>query len=253
MNLHCIFVLVRHPQLGFLSSPACMQGSKRKKRAAGQVVFVLRYLKGGGLVLLIIVMYTFTVTFSPQYIVLLSSFYQLTLKHKAIIKGGWSANKFRKYANVQTLKIVRFFKTSPNIGHLQAQSFLETCRYVVYEFAICGPKLFCRLKTSTWRQTITFLLTDITNTTTGTLSKIGTKIVLKKTTFRTTLRQSCAVFCINVLIYDLWICHENLRICHLQPGTPKKFSDLRQWNEPKIVQICDFADCAKNLLPHLWP
>jgi hypothetical protein len=135
VNLHVpICVLFRQAQLGFLSSPACVQGSNRTKRAAGEVVFVLRFLKGGGLDLLIIVMYTFTVTFSPQYIVLLSSFYQLTLKHKAIIKGGWSPKKSRK--------INCLCKTSANIGNLQAQSLLEICRYVICEFEICGPQLF---------------------------------------------------------------------------------------------------------------
>jgi hypothetical protein len=50
----------------------------------------------------------------------------------------------------------------------------------------------------------------------------------------TVLRQSCARSCRNLRIN-----HENLRICDLRTGTPKKFAEFRKRNEPKNMAICD--------------
>jgi hypothetical protein len=43
----------------------------------------------------------------------------------------------------------------------------------------------------------------------------------------TFFRQSFAIFCPNLQIFNLRIDHENLRICDLLTGTPKKFADLQ--------------------------
>ncbi len=64
--------------------------------------------------------------------------------------------------------------------------------------------------------------------------------IFYKTTFRTVLRQSCAVFCRKTFF----------RLCDLWKGTPNKFADLRLRNWSKNLRICDLRTFEKSLLAH---
>jgi hypothetical protein len=62
--------------------------------------------------------------------------------------------------------------------------------------------------------------------------QIKKKNHFKKTPFRTALRQKYAVFYRNLRIN-----HENLQICDLLTGTPRKFADSRQRTDPKNIRL----------------
>jgi hypothetical protein len=71
------------------------------------------------------------------------------------------------------------------------------------------------------------------------------KNLLKKTTFRTVLRQICAVFCLSLRICGfvvLQINHKNLRICDLRSGIPKKFFGFAI---AELVQEFSFCNLRK--------
>ncbi len=54
-------------------------------------------------------------------------------------------------------------------------------------------------------------------------------------TFRTIQTELCSI----LKSVDSRNNHENLRNCDLRTGTPKKSTDLRKWNEPRNLPICD--------------
>jgi hypothetical protein len=90
---------------------------------------------------------------------------------------------------------------------------------------------FAGLKFPQIRKYILFLLTNMAY-------DALIKVLIKKncftnTSLRTVLTQNRAVLFKNKLICELRINHENLRICDLQTGKPKKFADLRQLIEPE--------------------
>jgi hypothetical protein len=75
---------------------------------------------------------------------------------------------------------------------------------------------------------------------------------MKRTTFKTVLRQNCAVF---VEICEFSICGliiKNLRTCDLRTGTSKKLADLQYRNEPKNLRTCELRTLKKSLHVHLW-
>jgi hypothetical protein len=59
-----------------------------------------------------------------------------------------------------------------------------------------------------------------------------------KFTFRAVFSLSCAVFCRNLWICDLWVNHENLRICDLRTGT--HIRNLRISKEKVDLRFADF-------------
>ncbi len=64
----------------------------------------------------------------------------------------------------------------------------------------------------------------------------------------TVFRQSCAVFWKNLRICDLRINHENLQICYLRTGTPKKSADLRKVSLPtSACQWCSYYFCCVDV------
>ncbi len=88
-------------------------------------------------------------------------------------------------------------------------------------------------------QILKYVLFLFTNALTyNALTQICSENLLKKTTFRTVLRQSWAISCRNLRIN-----HENLRICDLRTGTPKKLRNSesamspRIWRSLKIVSL----------------
>jgi hypothetical protein len=108
-----------------------------------------------------------------------------------------------------------------------------------YFLVICGTKLFADLKRPQVRKYILFLLTKIAY---SSLSQISTNLnIVLKPSFRTVLRQSCAVFVeICGLITKTCI----FAICGLAHLT--NFADLQEQNEPK-----QFADLKKGFCPPL--
>jgi hypothetical protein len=70
--------------------------------------------------------------------------------------------------------------------------------------------------------------------------------ILNQTTFWTVLQLcSCAVvqYFVEICVFAILRIHyENLRICDLRTGTPKKFADLQSRNEPKNLRICRFFE-----------
>ncbi len=90
-------------------------------------------------------------------------------------------------------------------------------------FAICGPNLFCDLRTLNFRKSANRCLTNIAFCSDSKYKLEQNRF--KITTFSAVLRQSCAVLCRNVRIWDLRINQENV-------------ADLQ------------FADFLKNLLAH---
>jgi hypothetical protein len=92
--------------------------------------------------------------------------------------------------------------------------FFVICGFVIYGFAICGPKFFCCIKTSASPQMHTFSPFPHNNVAYNALIQICTvqiKQLCKKTTFKTVLRQNWQHF-VEICGFALCRLIKNLRI-----------------------------------------
>ncbi len=124
---------------------------------------------------------------------------------------------------------------------LRTQSFCDFTGFNLWIYDLGTQAFLADLKLSQFCKYILFLLTNVAYP----------RFI--KLTFRAVFRLSCAVFCRNLWICDLWVNQENLRICDLRTGTPIR--NLRISDGGMSQRKCRFAICGliqKSLLVHLW-